>query len=187
MKIASSLIRNAYPKTFEKPTPRGAEAESRKPTALPGKRTDAANGFDTVDLKSGLELEKIQQLLTTEIGKKVDKMMTDAGIDLSQAAGLDGSAEATSGRIFDMTTGLFGVWRDQHPDMSEEELIDSFEKVIRSSVDRGYEEASALIAASGFSEQTAEITGRTMSLLHERYDTYFEELRNNLGSQSDSE
>ena len=181
MKIASSLIQNAYPQTLEKPKPRAAEP-GKGPVAVPENKGEAVNGFDRVDLKSGLEVEKIQQLLTTEIGKKVDKMMADAGIDLTAAAGLDWSPEATSERIFDMTTGLFGVWRDQHPDMSEEELIDSFEKVIRSSVDQGYEEASAIISAGGFNEQTAETTGKTMSLLHERYDTYFEELRSNLES-----
>jgi hypothetical protein len=143
--------------------------------------------MDTVDLRTGMDIQKIQQILTTEIGKKVDKMMADAGIDITDAAGLDWSPEAVSGRIFDMTTGLFGVWRDQHSKMSENELIDSFEKVIRNSVDKGYMEASAVISANGLGEQSSEVGGRTMSLLHERYNTYFKDLRSNLQSPGDME
>ena len=141
--------------------------------------------MDKDDLKTGLSLERIQDLLTTEIGKKVDEMMAAAGIDMTAAAGLDWSPEATAGRIFDMTTGLFGVWKDQHPDQSEEELVDSFEKVIRSSVDQGASEAMAIISAGGIGDDVLSVSEKTMSTLHERYDAFFEDLRSKSGqSQS---
>ena len=179
MKIASSLVDAAYRQKLDRLLPPQKEA----------RRRDVGNGNhnkvsveDRVSLSTGVSLERIQSLLQTEIGKKVDAMFRDAGIDAETTAGLDWSPEATSERIFDMTTGLFGVWREQHKEMSEAELIDSFENVIRTSVDKGADQAIALIGEAGFGEQTRDVTDKTMTRLHEKYDDYFAGLRESLNS-----
>ena len=173
MKIDSSLIDNAYANKITKRPP----LSERKKEASGSSKTASQSGLDTIELSSGVSIEQIQSFLQTEIGKKIDAMMAGAGIDFSQAAGMDWSPEATSTRIFDMATGLFGIWRDQHPDMTEDELVDSFEKVIRTSVDQGANEAIALIDTAGFDEETKDISQKTISLLHEKLDTHFDDLR----------
>ncbi len=178
MTNVASLINSAYqhkPKTLTG-KPRGVGADRK--TDMTGLKK-ATSRMDNVDLKSGLSLERIQSLLTTEIGKKVDGMMEAAGIDISAAAGLDWSPDATAGRIFDMTTGLFSVWKDQHSDMSEEELIDSFEKMIRTSVDKGASEAMAIISSSDVGNDKLSVSEKTMSVLHSKYDDFFAGLRSN--------
>jgi hypothetical protein len=181
MKIESSFIQNAYPQTNE--IPKLKKADKDIPSS--SEKKNAANSMDPIELSTGMDIQKIQQILTTEIGKKVDKMISDAGIDITAAAGLDWSPEAVSGRIFDMTTSMFGIFRGQQSKMSEIELIDSFEKVLRNSVNQGYKEASAVIASNGLGEQASEIGSRTMELLHERYDAYFKYLRSTLESKAD--
>ena len=178
MKIETTTVDSSYRRRIE-----STALLSQKGAGKGHRRAVENEGGDKIDLSHGVSLEKIQSFLQTEIGKKVDQMMADAGVDFTAAAGLDWSPEATSARLFDMTTGLFGIWRDQHPKMSETELIDSFETVLRESVDKGADEAVAFIGAAGFGDETREVTDKTMSLLHEKYDTFFSELRHQAGDE----
>ncbi len=186
MTTVTSLINSAYQQKTKvltgKPRTIGAD---RKTDAVGYKK--ASSNMDKVDLKSGFSLERIQSLLTTEIGKKVDKMMADAGIDISTAAGLDWSPDATAGRIFNVTTGLFSVWKNQHQDMTEEELVNSFENVIRSSVDKGASQAMAILSASGVSDDVLSVSEKTMSVLHSKYDDFFDDLRPKSESEPEQE
>ncbi len=176
MTTVTSLLNSTHRQNPSKSADKAPGIVGARKTNMTGLKK-ASPGMDKVDLRSGFSLERIQSLLTTEIGKKVDEMMAAAGIDITAAAGLDWSPEATAGRIFDMTTGLFSVWKNQHADMSEDELVDSFEKVIRSSVDQGASEAMGILSASGVNDDALSVSEKTMSVLHSKYDDFFEGLR----------
>jgi hypothetical protein len=134
---------------------------------------------DRVDLSAGLSVDEVNRLLEKEVGRKVKEMFEEAGIEPTAVADTDWSPEATADRIFRGTTGLFDIWKSQHKDMNEEELINSFEQVVRASVDRGASEAIGLIEARKFeAEDTLVETAReTIGLVHEKFDSYFEALR----------
>ncbi len=187
MRVASSLVNSVYPQKPIVSEKKGMPQKEPAPDSTRNVAEEESNGIDKIDLSSGLSLERIQSLLTTEVGKRVDKMMAAAGIDITTAAGMDWSPKATAGRIFDWTTGLYGVWRGQHPDMNEEELIDSFEKVIRTSVDQGASEAIALIDSSGLDGDATSVAQKTMSILHSRYDDFFAGLRAGLEENESEE
>lgn len=182
MEVATSLISSTYGKYS---VPRGVGPKAKNINNVEAaQRKKQDDSIDKIDLSKGLSLERINSLLTTEIGKKVDRMLAEAGIDLGAAAGLDWSPEATAGRIFDMTTGLFEIWRSQHPEQSEEELTDSFENVIRTSVDKGASEAIAILGAGGIDDGVISVAKDTMSILHEKYDDFFLSLRSNLEKEA---
>jgi hypothetical protein len=153
------------------------------------KHTGHATSVDRVDLSAGLSVDEVNQLLEKEVGRKVREMLDEAGIEPTALADRDWSPEATAERIFRGTTGLFEIWKSQHRDMSEEELIDSFEHVLRASVDRGATEAIGLIEARKFeSEDTIVDTAReTIGLVHEKFDSYFKSLREGSKGNNSSE
>lgn len=147
-----------------------------------GQQTKAAFG-EKVDLSKDSSKKFLQDALLSEIGKQVDTVLQNNGLDIRDAAGLDWSAEATSQRIFEGTTGLFGVWRGQHPEMSEKELIDSFEKTIRKAVDQGAGEAMSILVNAGFGNETKDTASETMAMVHDKFDAFFDELRQGLENQ----
>lgn len=150
-----------------------------KPAAADGGQTArkaATTGSDTLDLSTGLTLEKIQDLLKTKIGEKVAGLFEEAGIDPAHAAGVDFSPEATADRIVGFSTGLFDAFKAQNSDLGEDELIDKFESTIRGAVDKGAGEAFAIIGAT-LGEGALEIGHKTIDLVHEKYDDFFANLR----------
>ena len=155
-------------------------------TKTPKKKEPVVGPMDRVDLSTRLSIDDVNRLLESEVGKKVKGMFEDANIDIAQVADTDWSPEAVADRIFTGSTGLFGVWRNQHPKMSESELIDSFEKVLRTSVDRGAAEAVGLISARNFDGEDAllKTADDTVSLVHKKFDDYFAGLRENLSESA---
>jgi hypothetical protein len=133
-----------------------------------------------VKVKS-LDIDQINRALQTSIGQKVEALFEKAGIEMSSIAGADWSAEATSDRLFKMNASLFEVWKSQNKNMSEIEQVDSFEKVIRKSMDQGASEAISLLSFKGFAEDDITMTSRlTMKLVHERFDVFFDNLRESI-------
>lgn len=147
------------------------------------------HSIDKVNLSVGMSVEDVNKLLVSEVGKKVKAMFEEAGIDPASLADTDWSPEATAERIFRGTTGMFGIWKSQHKKMSDDELIDSFEAVLRKSVDQGASEAIGLIEARGFDKEESIVgTAReTISLVHEKFDDYFETLRNGSSEEIEAE
>ncbi|MBN2340243.1 MAG: DUF5610 domain-containing protein [Deltaproteobacteria bacterium] len=152
------------------------------------RQTASMGTIDKIDLSAGMSIDDVNRLLETAVGEKVKAMFEDAGIEPSTVANTDWSPEATAERIFRGTTGLFEIWKSQNKDMSEEELIDSFEQVLRNAVDRGASEAIGMIEARGFNEEESVVsTAReTISMVHEKFDNFFESMRNDLGEKSES-
>jgi hypothetical protein len=162
---------------------------SGKDLAAEKKHTGQATSVDRVDLSAGLSVDEVNQLLEKEVGRKVREMLDEAGIEPTALADRDWSPEATAERIFRGTTGLFEIWKSQHRDMSEEELIDSFEHILRASVDRGATEAIGLIEARKFESEDSilDTAKETVGLVHEKFDSYFGSLREGSTDNNSSE
>lgn len=157
-------------------------------TGAKSNHISGTNSVDKINLSVGMSIDDVNRLMMSEVGKKVEAMFEEAGIDPAAVAETDWSPEATAERIFRSTTGLFEIWKSQNKEMSEEELIDSFESVLRKSVDQGANEAIGLIEARGFEKEESVVsTAReTVSLVHNKFDDYFESLRTGLEEAADS-
>ncbi|MFH1998316.1 MAG: DUF5610 domain-containing protein [Planctomycetota bacterium] len=162
------------------------KAKYSVPKMEPSSNSKGVSVEDSVDLSSSMSLKQINERLSTEIGKKLDEMLKAHGIDLRDAAGLDWSPEATATRIFEGVSGLLGIWEWQNPQMSDAEVIDSFEEVIRSAIDLGYSQAMTALAPLNLDDSVKSIAQETISLVHEKFDGFFLALREELKAE-DSE
>lgn len=137
-----------------------------------------------LELRQGLTKEYLQMALTTRVGKSVEDALKVHGLSLSDAVGVDVSAEATSDRIVTGTTAMLGIFARQNPNLSKAELIDKFEQTIRGGIDRGYQEAlSILEAVESFDEGIRGLGQRTIELVHEKLDGYFAKLRESIAEK----
>lgn len=155
---------------------------------LSGKKNSPSkvvNTIDMVNLSVGLSIDEVNRMMVSEVGKRVNAMFEEAGIEPTDIANTDWSSDATATRIFEGTTNMFEIWRSQNKDMEEAELIDSFEEVLRKSVDMGASEAIGLIEGRGFDDEVVGTAQETMSLVHSKFDEYFGNLRSAL-EQEDS-
>jgi hypothetical protein len=69
----------------------------------------------------------------------------DNTIEDAYESGIDFSAEATAERIVSFSTQFFGAYKEQHPEMSEEESLTAFVDVIRGGIDQGFGEAKDIL------------------------------------------
>jgi len=171
---------NAYAKSQQ-----AANFSAKQPEKLQAIESKGIQ-LDKVDLSKGVSARWIQEVLSTEIGNKVNGMLEAEGLDILSAGGLDWSPEGTAKRIFDFTTSMYGLYKEQHPDMTGKEVVVGFEKMVRSSVDKGFQEAMNILAAHNLDEESTNVAKDTMTKLHEMYDEYFSGLRAGLKGDEES-
>lgn len=139
--------------------------------AEPAPELAAAPAVWTLDAKT------LEQALATDAGERLDGLFKEQGIDLRDAAGIDMSPEAVSERIFGFASGMFGVFREQNPELSDEEAVDEYERVIGDAVTRGFEEAMEILEGMGIADQARETAEETIGLLRDKLDQFFTNLR----------
>jgi len=127
-------------------------------------------GFDS-------PLSITSDMLSTSLGQRLDAMLGEYGVDLGEAIGVDYSADATSTRIVDFATSLYGTFQAQHPELKGEDLISAFEDTVRGAVDEGYGQARSFLDGKGVPNEVVSIGDETMSLVHTKFDSFFENLR----------
>lgn len=138
-----------------------------------------------VDLSPEATAAITQHMLETEVGKKIAAAFDAAGVDLSQAAGKDWSVDATAQRIVDFSTGLFGTFRDQHADLSDEEALDLFEETLRGAVDKGYGEALEVLQGMQVSDDVLDRAEQTIGRVHTLFDDFFKAQREALAQSAE--
>jgi len=84
-------------------------------------------------------IEAINKELQIEYGEDAIQTGYDNGLDVSP--------EATAGRIVSFSTGLFSLYQQQHPEMEEQEQVDSFLDIIGGGIDTGFSEATEILTA----------------------------------------
>jgi len=155
------------------------------------KAVDDSNIFDKVSQKSGKGVKMdeiqlstkasdqlIQKTLFSTISEEVNAIFSEAGIEIAEYSGMDFSAKATAERIFSFTTSFYDMYKGKNPEMSEEEVREGFEKLVRGSVDKGYEEAMGLLSAHELDKDSGkDLAAQTMSTLHSMLDEFFANLR----------
>jgi hypothetical protein len=144
-------------------------------------------GTDSVQISAKVQAKQLQDALLSEIGKRIDAVLGEAGVDLREAAGLDWSAEATAERIFSFAIASFGAFVDRHQELTEEERITRFESLIRGAVDAGARDAMAVLTSAGVEDQTRPLAEETMALVHQKFDKFFDEQREALAPSTASD
>lgn len=133
------------------------------------------NGGKLPALDSPLSITN--EMLSTPLGQRLDAMFSEYGVDLSDAVGVDYSADATSTRIVDFATSLYGTFQAQHPELKGDDLITAFESTVRGAVDEGYGQARTFLDGKGVPGEVVSLGDETMNLVHHKFDGFFESLR----------
>jgi len=105
-------------------------------------------------------IEGINKELETELGENA--------IENAYESGLDVSPEATAGRILSFSIGLFSLYQQQHPELSEQEQADKFAEIIGGGIDTGFSEARVILDGLGVLKgEIADNIDKTYNIIQE--------------------
>jgi len=167
-------------------------------TGLAAKQTIASKNKSTQSVKfsektksggsvslSQVDQGKMLQLIADKSLQKIMDMARFAaqalGYDLNNLGALDTSVEGTSSRIADFAVGLFGLYKQQNPDMSEEEALVEYESLIKGAVGSGYQEALHVLSGLGVNDQKILDTAQeTINMTFQKLDNFFNAKREEL-------
>jgi len=102
------------------------------------------------------------------INKELETDFGTQSVERAYEQGLDVSPEATAERILSFSTGLFSLYQQQHPKMSEQEQAEKFVEIIGGGIETGFTEARDILDGLGVLEgDIAENIDKTFSLVQE--------------------
>ena len=92
----------------------------------------------------------------------------ESSVEDAYESGIDFSPEATAERIVAFSTQFLGSYREQHPEMSEEESLTAFVDIISGGIDQGFGEAKDILGGLKVLEgDTADTIDKTYALVQE--------------------
>jgi len=94
-------------------------------------------------------LALVYQTAIDSINKELEPELGENSIQRGYESGIDVSPEATADRIVSFSTGLFSLYQQQHPKLSEQEQVDKFLDVIGVGIDQGFSEAREILDGLG--------------------------------------
>jgi hypothetical protein len=157
------------------------------------------NGFSVTGMQKSridISISVDQQPLTLayqaaidQINEAVEPYLGEQAIQRGYNSGLDVSPEATADRIVGLSTSLFHLFKDQHPDMGQEpsavlhkepsaalhreSVVTKFIEVLKSGVEQGFGEAREILDGLGVLEgEIASNIDKTFDLVMEGLDAF---------------
>lgn len=103
----------------------------------------------SVDVSLSAGNQPLSLLLKTAlegVNKALEGQLGPDAIQSSSAAGIDVSPQATADRIVQLSTAFFDKYQANHPDLSTEEALNSFTKLIGGGIDTGFKEARNILS-----------------------------------------
>ncbi len=94
-------------------------------------------GNEPLHLLFSAAIEELNKILAPELGENAIQKAAETPEEYTP--------EKTAERIVSMTTGFYASYSEQHPEMDEEERINSFLEVIGGGIDQGFSEARAIL------------------------------------------
>jgi len=79
------------------------------------------------------------------VNKALEGQLGPNAIQHAYEDGLDVSPQATADRIVQMSTAFFDRYQASHPDLSTEDALSSFTKVISGGIDKGFKDARDIL------------------------------------------
>jgi len=151
-----------------------------------GIKTPGRSKQDSVQINFQ-DLYKSLTLTAKEIIDKLNELLkADLPDGLQSFKPADVTPEKTADRIVKQVTGLFGLYAKQNPDLEGEDLVNGFMDTIRGGVQKGYDEAFAILeglGAFGFDDVQGGVE-RTKELIDEKLGLFEQELRKSLGLEA---
>ena len=128
---------NARPVQADTSNPQQKQKASQNAAILEATVATISSKDDPLALVLRTAIEKLNELLTPELGPGAIQSAVDSGLDVSP--------EATAERIVNLSTAFFSAFREQHANESDEEALAGFLTTIREGIDRGFSEAREIL------------------------------------------
>lgn len=97
------------------------------------------------DQPLSLVLKTALQGINEALQASVEPDASITSVEDAYESGIDYSPEATAERIVSFSTQFLSAYREQNPEMSEEESLTSFMDVISGGIDQGFDEAKDIL------------------------------------------
>lgn len=108
-------------------------------TILEGALTNSENrGDKALALLFKTALQGVNDALKPDFGDNAIQHAVDTGVDIT--------SEGTAERIVHMSTGFFAAYLNSREVMSQDEALQSFTKIIRDGIDKGFAEARDILS-----------------------------------------
>lgn len=125
--------------------------EVQEPISVSNKKMlNAAIIESTLKFNNTVGDKPLSLLLKTAL-QGINEALKGSGVDSSvedaYESGIDFSPEATAERIVSFSTQLLGSYREQHPEMDEEESLTSFVDIISGGIEQGFSEAKDILGS----------------------------------------
>ena len=125
--------------------------EVQEPISVSNKKMlNAAIIESTLKFNNTVGDKPLSLLLKTAL-QGINEALKGSGVDSSvedaYESGIDFSPEATAERIVSFSTQLLGAYREQHPEMDEEESLTSFVDIISGGIEQGFSEAKDILGS----------------------------------------
>lgn len=195
--MSSSITPNA---TFSQDARTVAKAQDKKANDPMGQQvSDLAHDKKIGEVKESIAVSNKKQLnaaiiesslkFNQTIGDKplslllktalqgINEALKAGGVDSSAEdayeSGVDFSPEATAERIVAFSTQFLGSYREQHPEMDEEESLAAFVDIIKGGIDQGFGEAKDILGGLKVLEgETATTIDKTYALVQEGLQSF---------------
>lgn len=131
-------------------------------------------------------IEKLNETLTPELGENAIQNAYDSGMDFTP--------EATADRIVSFATNFFAAYQQNHPDMGQEEALNSFMDLIGGGIQQGFDEARDILGGlqvlegdvSNNVDATFDLVQQGLEAFRERISSEQSETTEEKSSESDN-
>ncbi len=120
--------------------------DSRAATLKKQQNAAILQSMAEVSFKAGDEpMSLVLKSVLEGINESLQETMGENAIEKAYESGLDVTPEATANRIVAASTGFLSSFQQQNPDMSSQDMRDSFAAMINEGIDRGFAEARGVL------------------------------------------
>jgi len=144
------------------------------------KQLNAAIIESTLQFSNSLGDQPLSLALKTAlqgINEALQANGVESNVEDAFESGVDYSPEATADRIVSFSTQFLEAFRDQNPDMNEEESLNAFMDVISTGIDQGFGEAKDILGGLNVLEgEVSETIDTTYDLVQEGLQAFVDSL-----------
>ena len=156
-------------------------ATSKKSTA----QTQATDKVTNSSREPGYGLRVYSQTTLDQLKSIVNEAAQYLNVDLNT---VDVTPEGTANTIANFAISMYGLYKQQNPDLSEEEAPSKYDEMIRGAIDTGFNEALKILGGLGINdEQTMSGIQQTYDLIQQKLDNFFETKRAELAQTENKE
>ncbi|MGV2873984.1 DUF5610 domain-containing protein [Colwellia sp. E150_009] len=153
--------------------------EAQAPISLSNKQQlNAAIIESSLNYNTSIADQPLSLVLKTAlqgINEALNEMGVENTVEEAYESGVDFSPEAVAERIVSFSTQFLSSYREQHPEMDEEEALNAFVNIIGGGIEQGFDEAKEVLTSLNVLEgDISDTIDKTYALVQEGLQSFVE-------------